>query len=345
MSFHNLRPGVYSDYQISAHYATPRSVKTAGLVCRGTAITGESVLTITSKEERKALIRDTGITQRVAYAVDILLDCGVKTVHVSLVGSDYAQGFAALETVKNIGCLLTDAENENDLLLAVESIRRSSASQRERLLLMARSTPLEACTAAELINSKRCIILCGSGIYKNTASVLYSAAAFAGLLLREYTPAINLNGAVLPLLERLMTEYKESDIQNMLASGVTPLETVGSGVEVIRGVTTQTTVDGEKNATYRSINTVLIIDDVISTIRQSLKAKLHGTLGITATIDGVATQVMVELEEKQAQGLIARYEAPRVYSHTEDPEICVVEISFHVAHVISQIHLKAHVRL
>ena len=44
-------------------------------------------------------------------------------------------------------------------------------------------------------------------------------------------------------------------------------------------------------------------------------------------------------------GVIESFEAPKAYGANDDPAVCVVELGFHIAHVVNQIHVTAHIQV
>ena len=53
----------------------------------------------------------------------------------------------------------------------------------------------------------------------------------------------------------------------------------------------------------------------------------------------------VLLREKEEAGLLSGWSAPVVYTKAEDPSVCVVELSFGVARVVSRITVTASIAL
>ncbi|MDR2933083.1 MAG: phage tail sheath protein, partial [Oscillospiraceae bacterium] len=148
------------------------------------------------------------------------------------------------------------------------------------------------------------------------------------------------NGVALETLESC-AKMTENDIQRLIAAGVTVLEQRG-GVRCIRAVTTRTSTNGVADYSLRSLSTTRIIDAVISSIRDTLAARLAGT---RISMQGVASQVAAELMARQDEGLIEQFDAPSVRALEGDPSVALCALSFKVAHVLSQIHISAHIRL
>jgi hypothetical protein len=255
-------------------------------------------------------------------------------VLVSPVGEAYAEALALLQTAENIGAVITDAADEASILELKAHVLACSQERRERLGFCGASPE----TAAELANTVNCerVVLCAPG-------AVY-AAALAGRLLSARDPAINLNGAVFPQLAP-PDMLPEATIQALLTAGVTVFESVGGVTECIRALTTRTATNGAADRSLTGLNTILIIDDVIQTTRETLKARLGGGRVGGSPMESIRSQVAVVLAEKKADGLLESFEAPRCTPAPEDPAVCVVEMSFKVAHVVSQIVVTAHIEV
>ena len=126
---------------------------------------------------------------------------------------------------------------------------------------------------------------------------------------------------------------------------MTPLEAVGGVVSPVRGITTRTTTGGAQDITWRELTTILIVDDVIPTIRSSLRSRFSQTKNTAQTRGAIRSQVIVELESKLRAQIIDSYGEVAVSVYDEDPTVCLVEFSFAVAHGLNQIHLTAHITI
>lgn len=349
MSFNSLRPGVYSEYQISAHYATPRSAKAAGLIAKSPATLAGELYTIENSQQLGQLFEGSSATAPAYSYCQLLLDSGVSKIYFYPVQEDstlqYAKALTALEKKEDVGILFSGTVEQVLLSQALASVEKSSQEQRERLLFLGASSVKQAVALATELNHERCVITLGTCSYAKTEDAFFAALALGGKILSENHPMLNLNGLSLPLLEGMTKALTEQEVQSALASGVTPLELAGEAVQCVRGVTTRTKTGDVKDYTFRSVNTTLVVDDVLTAVREGLKARLRGANLVATSLDSIASQVMVELSEKREAGLLADFNTPRVYSDPADPEVCIVELSFQVAHVISQIHIKAFVRL
>ena len=128
-----------------------------------------------------------------------------------------------------------------------------------------------------------------------------------------------------------------------MRGGVTPLERVSGIVSVVRAVTTRTKSGEVPDATWRELTTIRIVDDVIPTIRDALRAKFRRTKNTEQTRGAIRSQVILELENKLSREIITGDENVTVQADTENPTVCLVDFSFTVAHGLNQIWLSAHI--
>ena len=129
-------------------------------------------------------------------------------------------------------------------------------------------------------------------------SGIFAAAAVAGAIATTADPAIPLNGTPLKGLGGVSTLYNDNEIDLLVRGGVTPLEAVGGVVSPVRGITTRTTTGGAQDITWRELTTILIVDDVIPSIRASLRSRFSRTKNTAQTRGAIRSQVIVELENK-----------------------------------------------
>lgn len=137
--------------------------------------------------------------------------------------------------------------------------------------------------------------------------------------------------------------YEDTEYDALAAAGVTVLECVGGKVRVIRGLTTRTKTGEVSDKTFRELTTILIVDDVIPSIRTALRARFTRAKNNALTRNAIRNQVVVELEDRIAKEIIEGYDHLTVTASTTDPTVCVVEFEFRVVHGLSRIYLTAHI--
>ena len=165
----------------------------------------------------------------------------------------------------------------------------------------------------------------------------------AGAIAGESDPAVPLGGAELRGLGALAAQYSDSEIDQLVRGGVTPVESVAGVVSVVRGVTSRTKTGEAADATWRELGTILIVDDVVPAVRASLRSRFHRAKNTEQSRGAIRSQVILELENKVAREIITGYDGVTVSALEEDPTVCLVEFSFTVAHGLNQIWLSAHI--
>ena len=113
----------------------------------------------------------------------------------------------------------------------------------------------------------------------------------------------------------------------------------------VRGITTRTSTGGVKDATWRELTTILIVDDVIPSIRRSLRSRFSQAKNTLRTRGAIRAQTIVELESKLRAEIIDGYSDVSVSASGDDPSVCLVEFGFSVAHGLNQIYLTAHITI
>ncbi len=343
----NQRPGVYSRYDVSSSGTAPLSLKYAAVAARasGGAADGTVYRFKSYNEACEVFLPDEdGVFMRATILT--LFECGVSEILACPVGADYESAFSALRTAENIGAVVTDACESPDLEALKTHVTACSLERRERLGFCGIDDPSEALDAASLLNCERIVLCCPSvsSLATGSRSSVLAAAALAGKILASSDPAANLNGS--QFLGITMPEpLNEPVIQELLANGVTVFESVGGVTECIRALTTRTSTAGAPDRGLAGVNTILIIDNVIETMRATLKSRLGGGRVGGAPLESIRSQAAVVLSEKMAEGLLASFSPPRCYPHADDPAVCVVEMGFKVAHVLSHISVTAHIEV
>ena len=192
---------------------------------------------------------------------------------------------------------------------------------------------------AEGLNSERVVLTAPVGEGGGAAV----AAAVAGAIAGESDPAIPLGGAELKGVDGLEARYGDTEIDTLVRGGVTPVEQAAGVVSVVRGVTTRTKTGEAADATWRELTTIRIVDDVIPTVRDALRARFRRAKNTEQSRGAIRSQVVLELENKLAREIITGYGEVSVEADADNPTVCLVDFSFTVAHGLNQIWLSAHI--
>jgi hypothetical protein len=343
------RPGVYSSYDASSVVSGSGSGKLVGLVAVNQVAAAGVAQTITSYDKAVTAFGSSG-GQDMAELIRLALKNGAAGVVAVPVASaaDYESGFAVLAAVEDVAVVLCDSTDSKVQRLLRESVLQASAARRERIAVVAGAqgeTTSNLIARAKGLNCERVVLVAPGGVDAAGKSVagLPVAAAVAGAIAGESDPAVPLGGAELSGLYGLAERYEDADLDRLILGGVTPVESVGGTVQVVRGVTTRTTTGDAADSTWRELTTIRILDDVIPDLRTALRAKFRRAKNTERGRSAIRAQVVLELEDKLSREIITGYEDVAVTADSTDPTRCLVDFSFTVAHGLNQIWLSAHI--
>ena len=159
----------------------------------------------------------------------------------------------------------------------------------------------------------------------------------------------NGEGYIAAEMGRYITEDLGVDVrwnvkgEQLVRGGVTPIETVGGVSSPVRGITTKTSSGGAADTTWRELTTILIVDEVIPTIRSALRTRFARSKNTAQSRGAIRSQVVLELEEMKSREIVDSYGEVLVSALKSDPTVCLVEFSFTVAHGLNRIYLTAHI--
>lgn len=345
------RPGVYSSYDASAAVRGGRAARTVGVAAKSVSGTANAAVRLTSYEMGlSAFGEDAEGTPGMSAILKLLFLGGASTVvAVKVDEDDYAAAFRVLQTVENLQVIVCDSGELTVQQALRVSLESASAARRERIAVvgMSDASTADLTERAKALNSERMVLVGPDGLdgAGKPVSGVFAAAAVAAAVAMTRDPAIPLNGTPLNGLTGVSVDYTDSEIDVLVRGGVTPLEAVGGVVSPVRGITTRTTTGGADDTTWRELTTILIADDVIPAIRQSLRSRFSQTKNTLQTRGAIRSQTIVELENKLRAEIIDSYSDVAVSASEEDPTICLVEFSFAVAHGLNQIYLTAHITI
>ena len=343
------RPGVYSSYDASSVVSGSGSGRLVGLVAVNTQSEAGVPQTITSYDKAVTAFGSTG-DEDMAELIRLALKNGASGVVAVPIASEdgYQAAFDTLAEVEDLAVVICDSTDQTVQQKLRDSVVQASQTRRERLAVVAGGTAeeVEALIArAKELNSERVVLVAPGAVDREgeTISGLAVAAAVAGVLAGGGDPALPLGGAELVGLYGLDGRYGDGDLDLLILGGVTPVESVGGVVSVVRGITTRTTTGEAADSTWRELATIRIVDDVIPSLRSALRSKFRRAKNTPQSRSAIRAQVVLELENKLEREIITGYENVSVTADSEDPTRCLVEFSFTVAHGLNQIWLSAHI--
>ena len=343
------RPGVYSSYDASGLVSGSGAGRLVGLVGINTAAQAGTVQTVTSYDQALTLFGDQGC-EGMAELIRLALKNGASGVAaVAAAGADgYEAAFAAMARVEDVALVICDSTDAAVQKKLRSSVAEASGQRRERLCVVAgakNETVEQLIARAKELNHERVVLVAPGGVDGQGAPVsgLMVAAAVAGAIAGENDPAVPLGGAELKGLNGLSAQLEDNDVDLLILGGVTPVESLGGVISVVRGVTTRTTAGNAPDATWRDLSAIRVVDDVIPGLRSALRAKFRRAKNTQQSRGAIRSQVVLELENKLAREIITGYGEVSVEADADNPTVCLVDFSFTVAHGLNQIWLSAHI--
>ena len=347
------RPGVYSSYDASSVVSASAAAKTIGAAAVATKGTANKVELITSYEEGKRVFgEDASGVYGMSTLLRFLFANGAGAVKAVAVGKDeseekdYASAFAALSDEEDVGVMVCDSAAQSVHLL-LKTAAEDASARRERIAVIGGSeeTVAQMVNRAKAVNSER-VVLVGPDIASDdggTMSAVFAAAAVAAVIAGNTDPSVPINGAELTLFGAAGKRLSDNEIDQLVRGGVTPIETVGGVSSPVRGITTKTSSGGAADTTWRELTTILIVDEVIPTIRSALRTRFARSKNTAQSRGAIRSQVVLELEEMKSREIVDSYGEVLVSALKSDPTVCLVEFSFTVAHGLNRIYLTAHI--
>lgn len=343
------RPGVYSSYDASTVVSGSGSGRLIGLAAMNTVAEAGKAQVITSYDKAVTTFGSNG-AEDMAELIRLALKNGAAgVVAIPVASADgYQAAFDQLAATEDIALVICDSTDQTVQQALRDSVSAASQLRRERLAVVAGAaveTAEQLVARAKALNHERVVLVAPGGLNGagEAISGLTVAAAVAGAIAGESDPAVPLGGAELSGLNGLSTRLEDNELDLLILGGITPVESVGGVVSVVRGVTTRTSTGGTADATWRDLSTIRVVDDVIPGLRTALRAKFRRAKNTAQSRGAIRAQVVLELENKLAREIITSYGNVAVTADEEDQSRCLVEFSFAVAHGLNQIWLTAHI--
>ena len=341
MTIHE-RPGVYSSYDASALVSGSGGGKTVGIAALCAGGTAGKLYKLSRVEEAVTAF---GAGEGLTELVRLLFLNGAGAVYAVPVAekSGYAAAFGTLEAAEGVAVTVCDSDDLTVQQALRESVKAASVERRERIAVVCGGAGESAAELAERGGKLNCerVVLAAPCTAEGVAGDV--AAAVAGAIAAQRDPAVPLGGAELRGLGELKARYGDSERDVLFRGGVTPVERVGGVVSVVRGVTTRTRTGEAADRTWRELSTILIVDEVIPSIRDALRSRFQRAKNTAQSRGAVRAQVVVELESRVSREIIDAYENVSVTAKEDDPTVCLVEFSFAVVRGMNQIWLSAHI--
>ena len=334
------RPGVYSSYEASSLTAAAVGGGNVAVVAAMEGADGSKSYQWTSYSRAAADVGDCVLSRMAQLAIRN----GAGVVYGIPAGEDYDQAFAAVAALENVGVVVCDSDKPAVQQALKTMVQECSGVRRERIAVVggaAGESVEQFVQRAAQLNCERMVVVAPGAGEEHGGAIC--AAAVAGAIAGSNDPALPLGGAQLYGLGELECSYGDGDIDLLVQGGVTPLETLAGSCYVVRGITSRTKTGGVVDATWRELTTILVVDEVIPGIRNSLRAKFGRAKNTVQSRGAIRSQTVMELEKRVGREIIDGYEDVTVSALEDDPTVCLVEFAFTVAHGLNQIWLSAHI--
>ena len=351
MSTISERPGVYTTYEVVNVRYSGKNGGYAGIAAKAKSGEFGKVYTVTDVFKAESIF---GGDANITALIKLLLLNGAGAVVAVPVSESadneaYKTAFSDLVGNENVKVLLCDSVDESVHALLKTAITETEGRNIHKLAIMesGKEEVQEIIAEAASLNCERTVLTAPRGTDENGVILTEgsTAAALAGVILSQADPAVPVNGAKLYGIYGTKKSFTEGETELLLKGGVTALEYAGGTVNVIRGVTTKTTTDGIADKTWHDINTVLVVDDVIPTVRNVLKNSFTRAKNTAQTRDAIKTRVIIELDKKKTAEIIENYGNVTAVQNPDDPGVCDVSFDFTVSHGLNQICVKAYITI
>ncbi len=339
----SMRPGVSASYTIN-----PASLDTSGRGIGFIALNtnaSDELLQINSQLKLQEI--RSSISEDIFNLVDAMMSITNVNVLISHMTEDSESAFVlALERLidsEDLYMILPIGDQLKYTNVLKSALYDAAANKKEKIAIFTCPESTQPSTVAQNINSER-ILLAYPKVTKSELDVDFSSAILASIITRGGDSASNFNSEHVSgdyIIERTMSE---SEINSAISAGVCIFEKVGEFTELIRGVTTKT-YDENLNPTvvYKNLSTIILIDAIVPMIRNSVEQRMQFLVNSKASIDSLASQIVILLSEFVDDGLLSDYDNPILQISTEDPTRLIINLSFTIAQGINQIAITCHI--
>ncbi|CDB24501.1 uncharacterized protein BN706_00663 [Clostridium sp. CAG:557] len=341
------RPGVYSDYQTSGILYSKKRGKSIAIVAKSSA-EANKVYSIQKLSDAQTIFGNSSIMYSMCKTVFENGSSNILAISVGNSDKNYTSAFKVLEETDDINVAICDSTNVTIQQSLMQSVVAASLNKKERVGIVAADENLtELANWASSFNNERILLVAQNpiNVNGNLLSGCILTAAVAAIISQYTDPSQSFNGTSFEGISKLNKTLTEDEVDEYINNGIIPFELVAGRVEIIRAVTSKTTTDGVSDKTFKEVNTILIIDEVIKSIREMLSKNISIAKNNITTRNAISSQVTVKLQEFLDANIIDAYATPNVYQSSDDPTVCIVEIDFTVAQGVNQIHITANINV
>lgn len=341
------RPGVYSDYETSGILYAKNRGKSVAIVAK-TGGQVNKVYKLTKLTDVETAFGKSGLMLSLCKAAFENGAYSITAVSAGESDENYETAFNLIEKTDDISVVICDSSDTAIQQLLVQSVNAASQNKKERIgIVFSGTEQTDISEWASNFNSERIVLIAQNPIDSegNILSGGILTSAVAAIISQCTDPSQSFNGISLEGITSLNGTLNENEIDSYIVNGITPFEVIAGRVEIIRAVTSKTNTNGVTDKTFKELNTILIIDEVIKAVRDMLNKNITYTKNNVTTRSAISSQVTVKLQEFLDSNIIDSYIVPNVYQSDEDATVCIVELDFTVAKGINQIHIIANINV
>lgn len=338
MSTIHERPGVYSEFS-ATQSGTVSDYRIAAIIAPADA--AEGIHLIHTAQEAKELYGVNAMLYRLlklclanycdsVYAIAVAEDTAEAYRHaIEHLFSECNPGFVVVGSArKDVHLVLRDAAEANAFIglsglknaTVGDYLARSAALCCERVVLV----------APDVLPDEEAI-----------ADSFCGAAAIAGFLASLSNPALPLHNIALHGLQTNMTTYHETELDELLKGGVTPIQLRNGKPHALRIVTTRAADSSAEGTAFRDLSAVLLTDLLMRSLRAALAARFAQAHNNTLTRSAIQSCVLLVLQEHRVRGYLESFDNLRIYPDADDPTLCRIEFRYTLPAGLHRVALSA----
>lgn len=346
-------PGVYSKIDASAAVqSSNNNAKTIAILAK--ANSGEDnkpYAPISFRDAENVFGEDSIIIDLMRVSI---LNGGSKFILVKVAegvdGADYGAALDALFLEEAVQIVITDTMIEEDLEKIKQHCIDATNNRKERIAILGvpkNTSILDVKQLGEKLNTGRVYISYPNVLDSNGDEMdgIYNAAALAGIISSQTDVALPITNVEVKGFFGLKTKLRDTEMEDLINSGIIPLESRNGITRIVRAVSTYTKdSEGRPDKVWQELTTNTITDFVFSDLRDRLNRKFSRAKNNQRTRDAIRTEVLNALINYQDLEYIGNVEADDVSVSVNPNNGDRVDITFiyRVLTPLNIIHLTGH---
>lgn len=255
----------------------------------------------------------------------------------------YKYGFSLLKDISEVSVLICDSENIDINLLLKSSVEVASQNKNERIGIVSGSSSNDRIEFAKKFNSERIIVVAQASINDETSGSCTLAAALAGIITGYDNIIIPFTNLKIKGCSPTLESLSQIDINNYINAGITTFEYENDQLKPIKVITSKTYNNCVLDEDYRNVNTILIVDYVMISLRNYLKSIFEGECNDNFVLNSIKTQAQILLKTFLDNDIISDFSICKIES--DENNICNITIEFTPITLVNQLNITANIRV